>query len=142
MSDHKKERDNGVLGAAGEEVTRGSAEGKETSGAGGFFADLDKYRVRPDGQILEASTTPTSSKEALSSTAPPPSSKEGQSSIAPHPDTSGPTPIIVDIKTPIIVDIKKPEAPAPTSEHSPQVGRVGNKKPTQENLKNPPKKTH
>ncbi len=120
MSGRKKERDNGDFGATGEEGTRGTAEGKETSGAGGFFADLDKYRVRPDGQILEASATPPSSKEAKSSTAPP-------------PDTSGPTPIIVDIKTPIIVDIKEPEAPAPTSEHSPQVGRVGNK--------NPPKKT-
>ncbi len=116
MSGHKKERDNGDLGATGDEGTRGTAEGKETSGAGGFFADLDKYRVRPDGQILEASATPTSSKEAQSATAPPPA------------DTSGPTPIIVDIKTPIIVDIQKPEAPAPTSEHSPQVGRVGNKK--------------
>ncbi len=121
MSGRKKERDNGDLGATGEEGTRGTAEGKESSGAqgvGGFFADLDKYRLRPDGQILEASATPPSSKEALSSTAPP-------------PDTSGSTSIIVDIKTPIIVDIKKPEAPAPTSEHSPQVGRVGNKKPTQ-----------
>ena len=118
MLGQKKERDNGDLGETGEESTRGTAEGKETSGAGGFFADLDKYRLRPDGQILD---TPTSSKEAQSSSAPP-------------PDTSGPTSIIVDIKTPIIVDIKEPEAPAPTSEHSPQVGRVGNKKPTQKNL--------
>ncbi len=122
MSGRKKERDNGDLGATGEEETRGTAEGRETSGAGGFFADLDKYRLRPDGQILDT----------------PPSSKKDQSSTAPTPDTSGPTPIIVDIetpvivdiKTPIIVDIKKSEAPAPTSEHSPQVGRVGNKKPT------------
>ncbi len=133
-SGRKKERDHGDLGATGEEGTRGTAEGKETSGAGGFFADLDKYRLRPDGQILD---TPTSSKEAQSSSAPP-------------PDTSGPTsiivdiktPIIVDIKTPIIVDIKKPEAHGPSSEHSPQVGRVGNKKPTQKNLKNPPIKNH
>ncbi len=134
MSGRKKERDNGDFGATGEEGTRGTAEGKETSGAGGFFADLDKYRLRPDGQILEASATPSSSKEAQSSIAPPPSSKEAKSSSAPPLNTGGPTPIIVDIKTPIIVDIKEPEAPAPTSEHSPQVGRVGNKK-------NPPTKT-
>ncbi len=115
VSGHKKERDNGDLGATGEERTRGTAEGKEASRAGGFFADLDKYRLRPDGQILEAPATP-------------PCSKEAQSSSAPPPDTSGPTSIIVDIKTPIIVDIKEPDAPAPASEHSPQVGRVGNKK--------------
>ncbi len=121
MSGHKKERDNGDLRATGEEGKRGTAEGKETSGAGGFFADLDKYRVRPDGQILDT----------------PPSSKEAQSSSAPPPDTSGPTSIIVDIKTPIIVDIKTPEAPAPTSEHSPQVSRVGNKKPTPKKPKKP-----
>ncbi len=121
VSGRKKERDNGDLGATGEEGTRGTAEGKETSGAGGFFADLDKYRLRPDGQILEASTTP-------------PCSKEAQSSSAPPPDTSGPTPIIVDIK--------EPEAPAPTSEHSPQVGRVGNKKTHPKKPKSPPKRTH